>query len=229
MPPQMNWSSGNVILVRTARIVHMLLAAVSLTLSATVASAAGPTPALSSYGESSVLSSLPRSVVVADFDADGAPDTVTADRSFGSRDSYHLEMQMSAAPDARLEVAGAQPTISIEAIDVDDDRDVDIVVIPILSRTAVSVFVNDGRGHFALGDDLSNSTASGKLAERAHWRTKGRIVALPVADSSAAPLLPAQRPTRASFPTGVANRPSSAPALSPLLESTITRGPPVRG
>jgi VCBS repeat protein len=94
------------------------------------------------------------STAIGDFDTDGKPDVAVADRI--GRDAngyaYRIEFSMSGDADGGVTFASTHNAVTIRAVDVDADRDLDIVVgLPLSGRT-VGVWLNDGHGHFTSAD-----------------------------------------------------------------------------
>jgi hypothetical protein len=92
----------------------------------------------------------------ADIDGDHIPDFASG-INVGHTDqgySYRVDLDLSGNPHARpfsvlsQEAAG----LNIEAIDVDGDHDLDLVITARLSRTPIGVWLNDGEGGFTPGD-----------------------------------------------------------------------------
>jgi len=97
--------------------------------------------------------------VVADFNADGRPDIAVADRVGGRGSStYRIEFELSSGHHQLVSFASTYGALSITAVDVDNDHDVDLVITPVLSRHVVGVWLNDGTGHFR--DDGSRNVAA---------------------------------------------------------------------
>jgi hypothetical protein len=103
--------------------------------------------------------------VIADFDADGAPDVAVANRTNprgGSR--YEIEVQLSGSHAQVFVFDSVAGALTITALDIDNDHDADLVVTPFLSRDVVGVWLNDGTGHFDAGASDSFPDAAARLA-----------------------------------------------------------------
>jgi hypothetical protein len=135
---------------------------------------AGAQPSLPHVDESTLAASAPLSlagdVAVADFDADGRPDIVATDAIPDRSAPASLQVELSSASDLSLPVATDDGLVTVDAIDVDNDRDVDLVVTPLLTTKVIAVFVNDGRGHFSQGDARSRARATAHLLNDTSWR-----------------------------------------------------------
>ena len=98
---------------------------------------------------------------VADFDADGAPDVAIADRTSRSGTHYDIEVRLSEGSTQTVSFASTRGALHITALDVDNDHDADLVITPVLSREVVSIWINDGAGHFIAGDRASFASVAG--------------------------------------------------------------------
>ena len=92
------------------------------------------------------------STIIGDFNADGRPDVVVADRVGRSANAYayRIDLAMSGQPTADVTFESTNEAVTITASDVDRDHDLDIVVALPLSGKTVGVWLNDGHGHFML-------------------------------------------------------------------------------
>jgi hypothetical protein len=114
------------------------------------------------------------SSAIADFNADGRPDIAVADRVGGLGSSFRIEFQLSNGPRQFVSFASAHTALTVTAVDVDNDHDIDLVVTPVLSRHVIGVWLNDGSGHFrrgrtrdlpALPSQLSPASISGQAPQ----------------------------------------------------------------
>jgi hypothetical protein len=91
--------------------------------------------------------------VVADFDGDQAPDVAIADRVDGIAGSqYQIDVHLFEGPTQSLSFVSTDGALNITALDIDNDRDADLIVRPVLSRKVIGAWLNDGTGHFDRGD-----------------------------------------------------------------------------
>jgi hypothetical protein len=89
------------------------------------------------------------SSTVADFDADGHPDIARAESlQIHGGGQYRLNIQLSGGSAQPVMFVSGQGAVDVTAVDVDNDRDLDVVVRPILSNDIVGVWLNDGAGRF---------------------------------------------------------------------------------
>lgn len=113
---------------------------------------------------------------VADFDGDGRPDIVTARPELvGDRFRHHIEIQLSSAA-GRIEsfaVEGLQPGIEVAARDVDGDHDIDLVLTTAVSHRPVGVWINNGAGAFARGNDSDCGAPFGQIAADRNLSSSG--------------------------------------------------------
>jgi len=93
---------------------------------------------------------------VADLDGDHEPDLAsginTGHTSAGY--SYRVDLDFSGTPDRKsFSVLSQEPNgLNIQAIDVDGDQDLDLVITSRWSMQPIGVWINDGSGSFTPGD-----------------------------------------------------------------------------
>ena len=119
--------------------------------------------------DASAIAPLPGAFAVADLDADGAADVAQTAQNLGG--SAALRLHLSQGPTISLPVQTDQPLIGVDAIDIDHDRDVDLIVTPLLAADVVAVFLNDGRGHFTKRQRISKAEAVSKPRGHDTYRT----------------------------------------------------------
>src|SRR5215470_4312895 len=85
--------------------------------------------------------------VIADFDADGAPDVAFADR-LDRGGAYAIRFHLSDGGAQTVAFFSTRGALDIHAVDIDNDHDADLIVTPVLSRQVVGVWLNDGAGRF---------------------------------------------------------------------------------
>jgi hypothetical protein len=82
-----------------------------------------------------------------DFDGDHLPDLVTARMG---KHSYEIEVQLTSRRETvTLRSSGYSDALTVFAVDIDHDRDQDLVVGSASNFHAQSVWLNDGSGHFS--------------------------------------------------------------------------------
>jgi len=141
-----------------SRVYRLFLCAAALALCAALPRIVAAHPAATSLPAAAVLRPgtaaglLGLSSLVADFDADGKPDLAIADRrNRVSGSDYRIEVRLSHGVTQTVSFLSTRGAVKIAAFDVDNDRDQDLVVTPVLSREVVGIWVNDGAGHFDAG------------------------------------------------------------------------------
>jgi hypothetical protein len=104
------------------------------------------------------------STVIGDFNDDGKPDLVIADRLGERADvggyAYRLELSISGQAPDDLTFESPDAALTIRASDIDHDHDLDIIVERPLSGDVVKVWLNNGHGHFSSGDARQFSATS---------------------------------------------------------------------
>jgi hypothetical protein len=111
----------------------------------------------------------------ADLDGDHIPDLASGIRTGHTPEgySYRVDLDLSSNPEARtFSVFSAEPGgLTIEAIDIDGDHDLDLIVRDRFSLRPVGIWLNDGTGRFTPGD-LKAYVLSGAEAER-YFESRG--------------------------------------------------------
>lgn len=108
------------------------------------------------YGTLAMHLLRPGIAAVADLDGDHIPDVAsginTGHTSAGY--SYRVDFDLSSGAEPKsFGVLSDEPDgVNIEAIDVDGDQDLDIVITGRLSLRLIGVLINDGSGGFTRGD-----------------------------------------------------------------------------
>ncbi|HMF97122.1 MAG TPA: FG-GAP repeat protein [Vicinamibacterales bacterium] len=109
------------------------------------------------------------STAIGDLNADGRPDFAIADR-VGRRPTgfaYAIELSIAGGRSASVAFDSDQDALSVSLRDVDHDRDLDVVVTSVVSRSIVAVWLNDGTGQFhrAAPEPLPGSWLASSLLE----------------------------------------------------------------
>jgi hypothetical protein len=107
--------------------------------------------------------------MAADLDGDHIPDLASGIRTGHTREgySYRVDLDLSSNPYARpFSVFSEEPGgLTIEAIDIDGDHNLDLIVRSRLSLRPVGIWLNDGTGRFTPGDLKAYALSIGQ-AER---------------------------------------------------------------
>ena len=132
-----------------------------------VSAAAADTP-LADFRLGSAASPFGWSTVISDFNADGTPDLAVADRGVRHPGGFAYNLRLSVSGQSLRDIAFVSPhaAITVRAIDVDRDHDVDLVISAVPSGELVAIWLNDGRGQFTEG-------VAGQFP--AQWSPDGRL------------------------------------------------------
>jgi hypothetical protein len=105
-----------------------------------------------------VFGSLPSpsvsSWVLADFDGDSQIDVVTsrAERLPDHQYSHEVSLKLSGSPSTSFTFRNRYASVQLNSLDIDGDHDRDIIVRETGTSEPLAVWLNDGSGHFLLGD-----------------------------------------------------------------------------
>jgi len=104
------------------------------------------------------------SAAIADFDSDAKPDFAIADRiSSGSQGyTYTLEVGLSFEKSQVFHFRSPHSALTVSVLDLDNDKDLDVVLTHALTGDVVGVWINNGRGQFHQGnaDDFPHAVPS---------------------------------------------------------------------
>ena len=167
--------------------------------------------------------------LVADFNADGRPDVAVAKR-LGNHggSSFRIDLQLSNGRRQSVSFASAQSALRVAAVDVDNDHDIDLVVMPLLGQHVIGVWLNDGAGNFAKGRTHDYVPFTASLSPQA---ISGLTPQFALATSSSRRLT-GRVPSRARAPAAtIAFRATSTPSTdlpSRFLAASLSpRAPPL--
>jgi hypothetical protein len=192
-------------------------------------------PALAATGTHGTLAmhlSRPGVAAVADLDGDHIPD-VASGINIGHTSagySYRVDFDLSSGAEPKsFSVFSEEPSgLNIEAIDVDGDEHLDIVITGRLSLRPIGIWINDGSGRFT-PRDLERYVFSG-------WQTRRSITAPSIPLASAVrvewrrPQIELSREGVDLLPSGLSlleARASSAGYSRVPAGSTHLRAPPI--
>src|SRR5262249_54922146 len=113
-----------------------------------------------------------------DFDGDQAADLAVADAlpvqgaTYRYRIGVRLTAQSNTAFDVETRIAGG---LRVSALDVDGDRDIDLVITSRFGRQPIGVWINDGQGAFCPGDLAAYSNSIWQQSDRFFEPPKQRL------------------------------------------------------
>jgi hypothetical protein len=93
------------------------------------------------------------STIIGDFNTDGRPDVAVADHAGRrtGRYEYRLEFRLSGGHSHLVTFVSVHDAVTIRAVDVDRDDDLDVIIGVPFSGETIGVWINDGHGHFSAG------------------------------------------------------------------------------
>jgi hypothetical protein len=164
-----------------------------------------------------------------DFDGDRLPDlaSVQSVSNNASGTIYRVQVQLSAAGQQSIHLAGPSGGLRISSRDVNGDDIPDLIVSSTWGDEPLAVLVNDGRGAFSLIDPSSFPSASGGSGKTLNAQlplqpdTLATSPRLPVGDSCGSKSLLHPSPAMGMVP-----RANSASFRSLFLGSLLGRAPP---
>jgi hypothetical protein len=170
------------------------------------------------------------STAVGDFNADGRPDVIVADRvSPWTRNAgYRLNFAISGEAVASESFEAPDDSIGIRVADVDHDSDLDIVLASVTSGRTIGVWLNDGAGHFTRSSMKVATAAVLSPLAADRGRPDGAPMTLDGSSRRSAAMSPvrARAPAPARTSPRLAERESVAVSLL-VVSSAAPRAPPV--
>ncbi len=170
------------------------------------------------------------STVVGDFNADGRPDVIVADRTspWSRNAGYRLNFAISGEAATSESFQAPDDGIGIRVADVDHDSDLDIVLASVTSGRTIGVWLNDGTGHFTRSSmQVPTAAVLSPLAADRGW-PDGAPMTLDGSSRRSAAMAPvrARAPTPARTSPRLVDRESGAVSLL-IFSSAVPRAPPV--
>src|SRR5262249_29555016 len=94
------------------------------------------------------------STAIADFDADKKPDFAIANKIGTSTRGYEYSIELNLSLESRqvFRFHSSDSALSIAALDLDNDHDLDVVLTRPLNGEVVGVWINNGSGQFSEGN-----------------------------------------------------------------------------
>lgn len=92
-------------------------------------------------------------LAVADFDGDNRPDgaVLLKPASSPGLGDFQVELHFTNNNNATIQFQSPESNVTVAALDIDHDGDIDIVIEQSLTHKALQVYINDGQGNFEKG------------------------------------------------------------------------------
>jgi len=178
------------------------------------------------------VSLVEKRLAAADFDNDHKPDGVILldSDSLPSRNSFRIELHLSASDNAELRFESADSALSIAAWDINHDGATDVIVEHAFTHRRLFVWLGDGRGGFRKGrveDFPSTNALNGQEASPPAPRADRNVLSLPSQSRFEKTLLRVSHisgrpPSRQQFYSTLPTSPSSLRVVATLA----SRAPP---
>jgi hypothetical protein len=108
------------------------------------------------------------STAIADFDSDHQPDFAIANNIGTSTRGYEYSLEFELSLESRqvFHFHSSYSGLSVSAVDLDNDKDLDVVLTRIANGEVVGVWINNGHGQFTEGPKTSSFPIKLFLSER---------------------------------------------------------------
>jgi hypothetical protein len=108
------------------------------------------------------------STAIADFDSDHKPDFAIANKIGTSTRGYEYSLEFELSLESRqvFHFHSSYSGLSVAAVDLDNDKDLDVVLTRITNGEIVGVWINNGHGQFTEGPKSSAFPLRLSLSER---------------------------------------------------------------
>jgi hypothetical protein len=166
---------------------------------------------------------------IADFDGDLRPDLAriqTGPTNLG-RTEYWIQFQLSSAGRQSIRLVAPAGGLMVEALDVNGDHAVDLVLATALFRQPVAIFLNDGHGRFSRAEPTTFPRAFSESKTNLDSATSLATDTVGVPPQWSASIWVEEKEQIRERPPAVLTPPSSAGfPTNPFLVSQSDRAPP---
>jgi hypothetical protein len=171
-------------------------------------------------------------LAAADFDGDNKPDgaVLLSPDLFRGQSNPQVELHFTARNNADITLAPSDAPLSLIALDIDHDGDVDLIVEQSLTHKRLQIFINDGHGDFSKGriEDYPLTATPAREQLSPPQQLDGPALSLPPQRGSELSLMMSCH--IAGRPPSAGERASSLTAISSIFlafSPASTRAPPL--
>ncbi|HEV2733155.1 MAG TPA: VCBS repeat-containing protein [Terriglobales bacterium] len=121
-------------------------------------------------------------LAIADFDGDNKPDgAILLNSSPLGQGNFEIELHLTGYSDNEIKFHSLESTLTVEALDIDHDGDIDLVIEQSISHKRLQIWVNDGHGKFEKGrlEDFPSAAAPTHEQVRSPERLDAPAFSLP--------------------------------------------------
>lgn len=169
-------------------------------------------------------------LAIADFDGDNEPDgAILLKSSPLGQGNFEIELHLTGHSDSDIKVNSLESALTVEALDIDHDGDIDLVIEESISHKRLQIWVNDGHGKFEKGrlEDFPSAAAPTPEQVRSPERLDLPALSLPAQRGFETMLLACHIVGRPPSEDEFAPRSKNHPPKDQSFSLTPSRAPPL--
>lgn len=181
-----------------------------------------------SLGQIARLSSP--TLTIADFDGDNKPDGAILLRSNADlgKGNFAIELHLTGHHNSEIWFHSPESSLMIEALDIDHDGAIDLIIEESISHKRLQVWINDGHGNFEKGrlEDFPSVTDSIRDRISCSERLDSPVLSLPTQRGFETMLIACQIAGRPPSQKQFTAHPTNLPPGDQAFSLTPSRAPP---